>query len=896
MRPIRLISLAVVFSILAVSNFWQPVFSRSLYSAPPIVHVPGDAATLQAAISYVPNGGIIELASGSYLAPSGGWVLNNLGKSFTIRGASANTVFLSGNNSTDIIRLINSDISYGAPIVFENLVFQNGYSATDGIAGAVTLQRAQATFLNVSFVNNRGNQPSTGGGGVVVALDSTAFFENTTWTGNSAKNYGGGLAINTHAKVLLNNSYFYNNRTNLPGHLQTAAGGGIHVGNSTLRVTNTRFENNQAGYVGGGIYSIGTWGDIGSDILVANCTFVNNLAVRDASVSFPFPTEGGAFHAEDLVNAKIYTSRFVTNSAMVGGGVNLYRSNVEIYESVFQGNLATGVGAGNGFGAAVSAVSNDTSVDGSLNRRTAYLRMDNSLVQGRYLSTTVVAQAGGGLYIAGDSNRLYGQNSVSQNGTAAQNRATVVLNNVVFSDLDVQEKAGAPGTGVGGAILLDLADLTMQNSLVMNSDAIGSSNSSGGGLTLLNQSVANISNSTFARNSTQRFGGAIFSQGSQLNLSSSNLFENANASPYGAAIFSSPDDVRGSSATGTVQTSYFSNNAGLPMIFDDDRQTGAINAMVYTNNQFYDSTGTSALVYKDSLTGSLSTSQLNSLVVNRSGGISTDKGSGNVALSSAPRLGKILPVPTQRFATAAYGDATPPTPAYLGYAWSGGSATLDGQSVTGYAGAVSASAGAHTLSVNGTNFTTSISQAPAPAATFTTSGNSPSTLGWSVTSGSFLDVAIDRAVVIPSSASGSTQVSPAFDTDYLLYIITKEGGVVKFVNTGLPILNVPASVDVLTGLNYPVNKGYFNIRNDGGGALNWTAVSQTPSLITIDTSSGQTSSLGVITFTLDVGALSPGDYTGTIAVDAGIVGASLVTVNVKVLDILYKINLPFVYR
>jgi len=421
----------------------SPVRSMPLATAPVVIHVPGDAVTLQAAVNMVNDGNIIELAAGTYTAPAGGWIFNDLGKGFTIRAASGATVILSGGGTTNILHQINSALSNGRSIVYQDLIFANGYSTTNGFAGGVTLQQAEATFINCVFQNNVGNQPAAGGGGTVVAVNSTVFFFNSTWTGNSDKNYGGGLAVNTHAKVFIHNSRFTNNRTNLPNHIQTAAGGGIHVVNATLRVSNTRFDNNQAGYVGGAIYSLGVWSDvIGSDILVANCTFENNQAIRDASVSFPYPTEAGAFHAEDLTTAKIYNSRFITNSAMVGGGVNLYRAVVEIYNSIFQGNRATGIGAGIGFGGAISAVSNDTSVDGAVNRRSASLRVENSFIQGRYGSTTIAAQMAGGLYADGDVNRMYGVGGVSQNGTAAQNRATVVVNNVVFYDLDVRRLQG----------------------------------------------------------------------------------------------------------------------------------------------------------------------------------------------------------------------------------------------------------------------------------------------------------------------------------------------------------------------------------------------------------------------------------------------------------------------
>jgi len=903
MKIFRLIFLIILTPALIFGGNPSSVRSMTLAAAPVVIHVPGDAATLQDAVNTVSDGGIIEMAAGTYIAPAGGWIFNNLGKGFTIRAASGANVILSGGGITSILRLINSDLIYGRPIVFQDLTFANGYTTTDGLAGGVTLQKAQATFVNCVFQNNNGNQLSTGGGGTVVAVDSTAFFFGCTWTGNSAKNYGGGLALETHSKAFIHNSRFTNNRTNLPNHLQTAAGGGIHVGNSTLRISNTRFDNNQAGYVGGAIYSIGTWDDTGSDILVANCTFENNHSIRDASVSYPFPTGGGGFHAEDFVTAKIYNSRFIANNAMVGGGGTLYRSNVEIYDSVFQGNRATGIGSANGFGGAISADSNDTAVDGAFNRRSASLRVDNSFIQGRYGSTTIAGQAGGGIYVAGDVNRLYGINGVSQNGTVAQNRATAVINNVVFYDLDVQETSGAAGTGVGGSILVDLAALNLQNSLILNSDALGNVISSGGGVAILNQSSANITGTTITHN-IGKYGGGVLIQGSSINISISNLIENALTSigdnaniSYGAAIYASPDIGRNLPATGIVANNVISNNTGLP-IFDLDMQPNPINDIRYDGNQIY-STTFGNQVYTNSLPYYCckTVPQLNSFVVTRSGGPSTAKSQvPNTALDNLPIVGAILSAPPLILSTNAQGDPAPPTLSYLGYAWSGGSATLDGQAVSGNAGMSSAGTGTHTLSVGGTNFTASISQAPTPAVTFTTSGSSPVTLNWSVTAGTFLDVAIDHGVTIPSSASGLVQVSPPVDTDYWLYVITKEGGIVKSVNTGLPMLNVPSTISILAGLNYSVNKGYFNIKNDGGDTLQWTATSQTADLITMDTPNGQTTTQGTIAFTLNVGSLSPGDYVGTIYVDAGTAGTAQVTVNVKLVSILYKVYLPLVVR
>jgi hypothetical protein len=135
-----------------------------------------------------------------------------------------------------------------------------------------------------------------------------------------------------------------------------------------------------------------------------------------------------------------------------------------------------------------------------------------------------------------------------------------------------------------------------------------------------------------------------------------------------------------------------------------------------------------------------------------------------------------------------------------------------------------------------------------------------------------------------------------YDNLYVLDLTRNRVLIYWGINADAPILNAPSNINVLAGLNYSVNEGYFNIKNDGGATLQWTATSQTPSLITMNMSSGQMATLGTIAFTLNVSSLSPGDYVGTIYIDAGTAGTALVTINVKVVDVLYKNQLPFIAR
>lgn len=554
------------------------------YQAPPaLIRVPQDM-DLQTAINRIADGGVIEIAAGTYPSPNGGFIISDLGKSFTIRAAQGATVTLDGGNSREIFTFVNSsiDIERGGTVTFENLTFANGKASIDGRAGGFTLQRAQARFVRCTFRNNKGDQPSTGGGGVLVAIGSKATFEDCTWDGNTAKNFGGGLAVNDRSEARIYNSRFINNRTNITGHTQTAAGGAIHVGNSYLLVQRSWFEANQAGYVGGAVYAIGNWGTQ-TIVTIGSSTFLNNKAVP--AYSLPWPTEGGAFHAEDQSQAVIFDSQFANNEAMTGGAVSLYRAVVDISASIFQNNKATGIGAANGFGGAISAISNDTPADGNTNYRPAQLIIRDSVITGTLSGN---GQSGGGIYVAGDGNRAYGLNGVPQQGTLADNRARATLERVIIFNTYVRG-TNAPGTGIGSGIMIDLADLSVKESMLISNEASGP-NSSGGGIAIINNSIARLERVTLGYNRVGQYGGGIFVQGSTIQANDGALFGNQVISNtiYGSGVFAAPDEGRNIDAAGVISGCIVSNNVGLP-IFDDDRdiQNGPINDVHYNANQIY---------------------------------------------------------------------------------------------------------------------------------------------------------------------------------------------------------------------------------------------------------------------------------------------------------------------
>ena len=704
-----------------------------------LLSVPSQVPTLQQAIDQAAQGDVIELSDGTYAAPPGdaatqGFRITDKGVAFTIRAAMGATVVLDGQNAGAVLRFQNSDISKSGYVTFQGLTFRNGSSNVAGLTAGVTLQKALATFSDCVFDSNHTLEPTTGGGGVQVSVGSTATFDHSTWSGNTSAFFGGGLTVEEHSSATVVDSLFSANRVNLPGHQPSASGGAIHVGNSTLVVERTRFEGNAAGYVGGAVYALGLWDDTGggSYVSIRNSTFVGNQAARDPSVSYPFPTEGGALHAEDLTVLRVWDSRFIENAANNGGGLNAYRSDVEVHESVFQGNLAAGSAAlgAKSLGGQISVISNDASDAstgfGTLNPRSVRLLVEESLLQGRFGTTGTAGDVGGCLFAGGDTNRMYGLNGLPQDGTLAQNRADVVLDRVVFEDCDVAQTSVA-GSGVGGAISVDLVDLVISDSLVMNSDAVGipsADNSSGGGLAVLAQSSATVEHTAFAHDTAGEYGGAAFFQGAQVDVEDSAFVSNELSpgvsepcwpSSTGAALFVAPFDGGGGRpaqpVTGPVAASIFSDNVGLP-IFDDDRTNGPENDVQYDGNEFFAPTFAGA-VYTSTIPNNVPpysvcvpASALNVLVVQRANGSSTHK---TLDPTTDPNIDEAASIPSASLVAApshvpnpgAPADPPPAATTAVGFSWSGGAATLDGAPLASRNGIVFLAPGPHALVVDG---------------------------------------------------------------------------------------------------------------------------------------------------------------------------------------------------
>lgn len=648
-------------------------------AAQPLVRVPGDTANLEQAFRRVSDGGVVEIAPGVYPSPADGFRMRDLRKSFTVRSGPGGRAVLDGGGSRLVLRLENSDPSRGGLVVFENLVFRDGFSDLDARAGGVTVLAGEARFVGCDFEDNATDPPSTGGGALAVHTGSTVEVLGGSFTGNSSKNRGGAMAVRDSFATVAGVT-FTGNRTNLAGQAPNSAGGALYVLDAVVHVSDSLFEGNRAGFVGGAIFAFGIWGEPLSvprtEVRVTRSTFLDNRAEPHPCCPAPGATTGGALHAEDHTTLTVASSRFEGNRARFGGAVDAFRAIVEIDGSVFRDNRDQEPGGDPGLGGALSAFSGDGPAD-PVNRRPAAITVTDSLFRGRD-DGTAAAGTGGCLFAAGDTNRMYGNGDVQPQDDLGTNRAPVRLERTVFFECVA---AGGVVT-TGGAVAVALAELVLDDSLVLASEVTGD-NSSGGGLAVGEESLTSVTGTSFAGNRAAERGGALNAQGSELAVSGARFLENE-VSPgeteppnlsLGAAIhtsplFNEPALGRRVGATGSVADSLFVANVGVD-VRDIEPPEGPLNEVRYEGNRFF-ANDFSGKVYGHNMAapGATDVPGLNALTVVRAGGQNTEKGSGNQRIVSQPAEGQLLLVPPA-------GAPGSRTPAFLGFAWSGNQARLE---------------------------------------------------------------------------------------------------------------------------------------------------------------------------------------------------------------------------
>ena len=145
---------------------------------PPIIKVPSQASTLQAALDIARTGDTILVAAGTY-GGEGNRDLSIPNISITIRSEEgpANTVFNCEGTDLDNHFHMSFDV-LSSPVAVIGLTFRGAF----GSHGAIRCRSASPTFINCVFRNNE----ATISGGAIRCKASSPLLQNCTIVNNSA--------------------------------------------------------------------------------------------------------------------------------------------------------------------------------------------------------------------------------------------------------------------------------------------------------------------------------------------------------------------------------------------------------------------------------------------------------------------------------------------------------------------------------------------------------------------------------------------------------------------------------------------------------------------------------------------------------------------------------------
>jgi hypothetical protein len=661
------------------------------------INVP--ATSLANALTQAKNGDTIMIAAGTYSPGSSGFRVRNLNKSFALVAAVTGAVIIDGGGSGPLFDI--EGLGGPGTLSFSGIVFQNGFSDNSSASGGITIDEANVKFNACTFTGNRHQASGAGGGAVQVRGASRVNFNGVTFSQNTAFNNGGALFIIEESTVRIRASEIEGNSTVVPGHTTVATGGAVFVLNSALEVFKSNFTNNSTAFVGGAIRIFGAYDAGGASLFVSNSKFEGNTALTDPDNPAPQPEAGGAIYAEDDATVVVENSEFVANQSYWGSAIAGYRPTVEIRGTRFIDNgpddslasfrsgLALKRPETATAGGTINLVSNDQNDNstnfGAVNRPSASLTVTDSILRRTAAASTDVTEQGGCLFVGGDYSRQYGTGNVPQDGDAEQNRAYVVLTDVVFDNCDVETTS--LGVGNGGGIFLNFVDMTVLSSIFTHCDALGE-DAVGGVLRSLGDNIVRFSDTSFAGNSADRVGGAILVDSGRIEISDCHFIDNDVTPGVDEPVQRSPGSAltlrpaNGLDITGFVEDSTFTGNTGMAIV-EVDSFAPPYNKVVHSRNvthnlHFADK------IFKNQLVGfgGTTASELNALNIRHSDGFFDKSDGGNSRRTSAPRIGRLVAAPSDVVQHGPIGQADVSS-AFLGYAWAGAAnATVDATTVT----------------------------------------------------------------------------------------------------------------------------------------------------------------------------------------------------------------------
>lgn len=341
------------------------------------------AGTLRDAIARASGGTVIRFAPGlaNRTITLASELVVDAGKNLVIDGAAAANLTISGNRQTRIFQ-VNSNQDRPTRLTLRNLTLADGF--TSGQGGAIKGEhKASVLVEDVTFFRNVANE---GGGAIFSAWENNLTVRRSTFQANRAtasndergagaiafvspglltidrSNFIGNLGINggavnsLNAKLTITNSRFANNNTlaarfatGQPRDFLRGFGGALYVDRASstnepsgyVRISGTRFENNQGQREGGAAY-IYTGGQ---DSVSISTTLFRNNSVKVLEGESSGGNGGALVLMSNDVNRGLLLDRtsFVGNVATgQGGGLWMMNAPTTVINSTFSSNRVLG--------------------------------------------------------------------------------------------------------------------------------------------------------------------------------------------------------------------------------------------------------------------------------------------------------------------------------------------------------------------------------------------------------------------------------------------------------------------------------------------------------------------------------------------------------------------------
>lgn len=427
------------------------------------LHSPGCATTgtgtctLRDAITFAnasPGGDTIHFAQGGTItlgaslpavaqSPGDALTIDGTGKGITVDGAGSYQVLIVNAATTlnlTALTIANGKCdskSGGGGVTNFGTLNVNGVTfsgnASSNCDGGGGISNEKSGTLNVS--NNStfsGNSAGNRGGGV--SNRGTATISGSTFSGNSSGTRGGGMDNRGTATVL--NVKFLNNNAGS----YTGIGGGIsNGGGGALTVRNSDFSANKA-QTGGGIFN-------GSGTLIVKGTTFTGNTTTDFGNGAGIANSGGT--------TTLNNSTLAANSTQYGGGIYVVGGTVNVTNSTFSGNSARSGGGGIYTDSGALNVTNSTfstnwtAYGGAIYMNAGTLNVTNSTLSGNRGWSD-----GGAIYNNGSTATLYNTIVANNSGSGSEcenNSGTLTADPY---NLDIDSSCGNATTRLFGQIAL----------------------------------------------------------------------------------------------------------------------------------------------------------------------------------------------------------------------------------------------------------------------------------------------------------------------------------------------------------------------------------------------------------------------------------------------------------